>query len=116
MQKEYYRSREDWSDPLVLKKTFHKYFIDSLRKSPMTPRLTERLDRTSAIMNRRMDTALKTVKEARENVKDVYPDFPGVTSFERDWAYLNAMAVDGYDLLEEKYSILMGAADRKSVV
>ncbi|MBR2770106.1 MAG: hypothetical protein IKD68_14335 [Solobacterium sp.] len=110
MQKEYYRSREDWSDPLVLKKTFHKYFIDSLRKSPMTTRLTERLDRTSAIMNRRMDTALKTVKEARENVKDVYPDFPGVTSFERDWAYLNAMAVDGYDLLEEKYSILMGAA------
>lgn len=39
-----------------------------------------------------------------------YPDFPGTSYFEDDWAYLNSILNDGYDALEKRYDLLYGAS------
>ena len=60
--------------------------------------------------SRRLETCQRTVYQAKEMVKDVYPDFPETSNFERDWGYLNSNINMSYDALDRKHDLILAAS------
>ena len=100
----------DFSNPETVKKEFKKNF-ETIRKNQIDffgKRQSQDFDRVR--YSRRMETALKNVQYAREMVGDAYPDYPGVTYFEMDWAFVNASPLFSYDEIDRRNDLLLAAA------
>ena len=100
----------DFSNPETVKKEFKKNF-ETIRKNQIDffgMRQSQDFDRVR--YSRRMETALKNVQYAREMVGDAYPDYPGVTYFEKDWAFVNASPLFSYDEIDRRNDLLLAAA------
>ena len=100
----------DYSDPERVKRMFRETFDEQrklfLEYVGMSP--NKDLDRVR--YTKRMKTSLKNLQYAREMIGDDYPDYPGVTYFERDWAYINAFYNDSYDAIDQQYDLILAAA------
>ncbi len=100
----------DYSDPERVKRMFRETFDEQrklfLEYVGMSP--NKDLDRVR--YTKRMETSLKNLQYAREMIGDDYPDYPGVTYFERDWAYINAFNNDSYDAIDQQYDLILAAA------
>ena len=100
----------DCSDPERVKRMFRETFDNERRSFLDYVGMTQNHDLDRTRYTRRMETSLKNLQYAREMVGDAYPDYPGVTYFERDWAYINSFCIDSYDAIDRQYDLILAAA------
>lgn len=100
----------DFSDPYQLKQMFKETFEDERRAFLEMVGMSQDVDIDMKRYTKRMDTGLSTVHQAREMVGDDYPDYPGSSYFEQDWAYINATVARGYDAIDRNHDLLLAAA------
>ncbi len=100
----------DFSDPGVLQRAFKEHFDNSRRLRSQYGSAGQNADIDAKRLSRRQETALKNVEYARKMVGADYPDFPGTSYFEMDWAYLNSDIDEGYDALDRRFDLIFAAA------
>ncbi len=102
--------RKDYSNPEKVRREFKRQFDLSRKQFTEDNGFFNDRDLDQRRMNRRMETALKNVGYAREMIGDAYPDYPGTSYFEEDWAYLNSILQESYDTIDDETDLLLGAS------
>lgn len=100
----------DYSDPERVRRMFRETFDNERKVFLDYVGMTQSQDLDKIRYTRCMETSLKNLNHAREMIGDDYPDYPGVTYFERDWAFINAFCCDSYDAIDRQYDLILAAA------
>ena len=102
--------RYDYSDPEARRRWFKGQFSTIVKGFQKEVGYLPGLDMDERRVTRRMETALRTVDQARQMIGEDYPDYPGTSYFEHDWSYLNAMLLDGYDAIDWRNHLVYAAS------
>ena len=107
----YLMENDDFSDSESLKRYYRKTF-ESKAKNGLDyfGRLVPEFDMDQKRIRKRMEATFKNIALAREMIGDAYHGYPGVVSFEKEWAEMNAALRPGYDALNNEASLIQAAA------